>query len=440
MVNRVFLVEEFVYRVEREGYQPREEEVRRVGELLGQPTRKLEVVLNRYWQVFTKYVDKKCSSAGSQSTCIYSWKVNTPFRVFPLALHAFGTVIQFDGDRPARVLAYPFNKPLSYAKSPGISEEKCGDLVPREVSTRIDGWHLTAYYNPLLSRWIFATRYALHNMYYRKGKLVEEPLNTIANPYVIVADAIAERDGLYKALDNYRGWTFTFVLEGAEPAVTKPPYPIGVETEKYKLYLLMARDPEGRLYSWSETYKLVNYRAPELVKPRMIKELYAEVKRRLDTRSYIAYVDVGDPENPLLVELESDYYSDAMSVKYLYDAKSVAILVSEGVASDLAKLVDVNVAKRVLEVERAYRSLEELLLNAVSKNMVKEASEKLVNAVKEMGITTLHVNEVLKNLGEGNVKRVLKKVLSLVFEGRSLLSGDLLEYIERLVEALRESK
>lgn len=438
MVNRVFLVEEFLYRVERENYQPSEEEIKHVSELLGQPTKKLEVLLNRYWQVFTKYIEKKCSKAGSQSICIYSWRVNVPFRVFPLALHAFGTVILFNDDRPVKVLAYPFNKPLSYAKSPGISEEECGNAIPREVSMRVDGWHLTAYYNPLLDKWVFATRYALHNMYYKKGKLVEEPVNSIANPYVLVADAIAERDGLYKALDNYRGWTFTFVLKGTEPAITKPPYPISAETEEYKLYLLMARDPEGRLYSWSETWKLVNYRTPELVKPRIMRELYTEVRRKLDVRSYIAYVDVGDSENPLLVELESDYYSDAMNVKYLYDAKSTVILVSEGVTSELVNIVDANIARRVLEIEQVYKSLEELLLNAVSRNIVKEVSENLVNAVREMGITTLHVNEVSKSLSEGNVKRVVKKVLSLVFEGKSLISEDLLKRAEKLIKVLQE--
>ena len=81
----------------------------------------------------------------------------------------------------------------------------------------------------MIERWVFATRYVLHNMYYVKGRLVEEPLDVIANPYVELADAKAREMGLYEAVDRYRGWTFTFVLEGPEPAITRPPYPIGAD-------------------------------------------------------------------------------------------------------------------------------------------------------------------------------------------------------------------
>ena len=438
MVNRVFLVEEFVYRVEKENYQPSEDEVKKLGELLGQPTKKLSVLLDRYWQVFTKYIEKRCSSLGSQSICIYSWKVNVPFRVFPLALHASGTVILFEGDRPLEVLAYPFNKPLSYGKSPGVPEEECGDVVPREVSMRVDGWHLTAYYNPLIKRWVFATRYVLHNMYFRKGKLVEEPLDSVANPYVIVADKIAERDGLYEALDKYKGWTFTFVLEGPEPAITRPPHPLGSEVEKYKLYSLMARGPDGKLYTWAETARLLGYRAPGTVEAKPVKSLYEDVKNRLDTRSYFAYVDSGDPENPLILELESQYYAEAMNVKYLYDAKSAAILVSEGLGGRLAGLLESTLVNRVLELGSVYSELERVLSRAVEDAAIKCVSGVIVKATRKRGVAEINANEVIKNLIEGNYKRVAKKAVALLLSGLSLATKEPTEVVSDLVKALRE--
>ena len=332
----------------------------------------------------------------------------------------------------------PFNKPLSYAKSPGVPESEYGLLTPREVSLRVDGWHLTAYYNPVLGRWVFATKYALHNMYYKKGKLVVEEFNNIVNPYVSVADTIAENEGLYSALDRYRGWTFTFVLEGPEPAITHPPPPIGVDVEKFKLHLLMSRSPEGRLYTWSETQSLLNYRTPLLLEPKPLRELYKEVKQRLDVRSYFAYVDTGDPENPLIVELESDYYAEAMNTKYLNSAKSAALLISEGVAHELTKLLDKVVAERVRELEKAYYDLESVLANALRAGLVKEASEALLRALRDLGVKGLQVTEVTKNLGEGNIKRVLRKVLASLLEDKSLLADETLELVHRLVNALRE--
>ena len=60
MVNAVFYVERFAYKALHEGFKPSEEEVRFVGELLGQPTKKIDVVLNRYKQVFKWYIVKRC--------------------------------------------------------------------------------------------------------------------------------------------------------------------------------------------------------------------------------------------------------------------------------------------------------------------------------------------------------------------------------------------
>lgn len=430
-------MEEFIYKVEKEGYQPREEEIKLVGELLGQPTKKLSVVLDRYWQVFTKYIEKKCTSKGNLSICIYSWKFNVPFRVFPMSLHAFGTIIMFEDQKPTRTIAYPFNKPLSYAKAPGLPEEEYGDKVPSEVSLRIDGWQVTAYYNPLINKWTFATRHALHNMYYKKNKLIEEPIESIVNPYVYLADAIAEKEGLYDKLDKYRNWTFTFVLEGPEPAITRPPYPIGVELEKFKLYLLLARDPTGRLYTWSKTKELLSYNIPPLIRPSNLRNLFKEVKKKLDIRSYLAFINTGDPENPLLIELESDYYPEAMNVRYLNDAKSAIILISEGKGDELANMLEHAVALKIQIIQKYYNEIESMLTGALNRNLVREASDLLIKTTKKLGKSGLNQSEVLENLRAGNIKRIIKKTLAILLEGSSLLTDEPLRILQNLVNELK---
>lgn len=426
-MNSVFLVEDFVYKVDVEGYQPSEEEVKKIGELLGQPTKKLSALLERYMQVFRNYIDKKCASEGDYSVCIYTWRTNIPFRAFPLALNAPGTVILFERNKPKEVLAYPMPKALSYAKSPGLPAGEYANKTPREVSVRIDGWQLTSYYNPLVRRWVFATRYVLHNMYYVKGRLIVESLDSISNPYVIIGDAIAQREGLYEKMDKYRGWTFNFVLEGPEPAVTKPPYPIGVDVEKYKLYVLMARDPEGRLYTWSETRNILDYASPPLVEPRRIADLYEEVKTRLDVRSYFAFLDTGDPENPLIAELESELYPEAMNALYLNDAKAATILLCEGFGRKLSEMLESSRRGVILEMDEHRRRIESTLLKLIEERGHEEAARVFYEILRGIGVRGVTQEEIVKALKEGNVKRAVKKPLALASEGKSLLTREVVD-------------
>ena len=438
MANRVYVVEKFVYRVLHEGFEPSEEEVRSVGELLGQPTKKLSVVLDRYKQVFGRYVEKRCAGFDHEKLCLYTWSQKVPFKAFPLSMHLTGTIILFKDDKPVEVVAYPIPKALSYAKSSDVSEEKFGFVTPREVSKRVDGWQITAYYNPLLGKWVFATRYVLHNMYFDRGKLVSEPFESIANPYVYVAHRIAEEENLYSVLDKFRGWTITFVLEGPEPAVTKPPYPLGDDYRRYKLYALMARDPSGKLYTWRETGELLNYRVPESVEPKKLSDLYRDVSRKLDVRSYFAYVDTGDLENPLIIELESDAYPEAMNVKYLNNAKSAAILVVDGLGHELKKIVDQRIASAIDGVEAAVESTRKLLQN-LREDMYSSAAWEIARTVTEFREDAdIKTGELEKALKEGNVDRVVKKVLAILLENKSLTTIDTLEMLSQFVDALRK--
>ncbi|MEM1628472.1 MAG: hypothetical protein QXP02_03085 [Desulfurococcaceae archaeon] len=437
MANRIFSIESFIYKVQYENYTPREEEIKTIGELLGQPTKKLDVVVERYNQVFGKSIEKKCVSEGDVSICIYSWSPKVPFKVFPASLHAFGTIILFEKEMPKHILAYPINKALSYAKSPGLPENEYGDLIPVEVSERIDGWQLTAYFNPLLGRWIFATRYALHNMYYKKGKLIVEQLDQIVNPYVAIGDVLAEKEGLYEKLDKYRGWTFTFILEGVEPAITKPPYPIGAEYDKYRLYALMARDTEGKLYTWSETARLLQYRVPPLRGIKPLRDIHVEVKTRLDIRSYFAFVKTGDPENPLLVELESDHYPDAMNVKYLYDAKSSALLITDGLGEELKKILDQSTREAVTKLEVYVKRLEDMFSN-IKDDAIYTMSHVISKALRDLVKTaSISPEEVSRYLKERNTRRLLRKVLSMLLNNRSLMSDETFHILDALIEKLR---
>lgn len=437
MPNKIFIVEDFVYKVLYEKYQPSEDEIKNIGEILGQPTKKLDVVLDRYKQVFSRYIDKKCYSEGVNTICIYTWNQRIPFKSFPLSMHATGTIILFEYKKPKEVLAYPIPKALSYAKSSGVTESRYGGVVPKEVTKRIDGWQLTAYYNPIIGRWIFATKYVLHNMYFERSRLVVENLEKISNPFVYVSDRLAEESGLYDMLKGYKGWTFTFILLGPEPAITKPPYPLGDDYRKYELYLIMARDPSGRLYTWSETAKLLNFKGVEFVEPRPLAELYKDAVNMLDIRSYIAYIDTSDAENPLLIEVESEVYQDAMNVKYMYDAKSAALIISIGLTEALIKIIDQKVSQNI---RAAAALIDELrsVLESVNRERASEASWEIIRTLSEFRENVdIHVEEIAKAFSEGNTVRVLRKTLSILLEGRSIIAGDTIDQLKGFVMKLK---
>lgn len=436
-MNPIFLVERIMYRITMGETDLSEEIIKECSTLLGQPTKKLDVLKNRYKQVFGKYIIKRCTRVDSEKLCLYTLNQRVPFKLMPVTMYATGTILLFRDEEPVDIIAYPMPKALSYMKTSGIPIEEYGSTVPREVSVRLDGWQLNAYYNPILRRWIFATRYVLHNMYFERGKLVEEPFETIANPYVYVADRLAEELGIYSVLDKYRGWTFIFILLGPEPAITHPPYPLGSDYKEYKLVPLLARDSEGKLYTWSETSSLLGIAGPPLVECKKLEELYEDAKKRIDIRSYIAFIDYGNPEHPLLIELESELYPEAMNVKYLYSAKSAAILICEGYGDKLASIVSEELRPRVDQLKEHVVTLEQILLNIALDPKIRDRVVRLVNTVNSIAKkNVISLDEVVKNLEKGNIKRIVKKVVGLVLEGHSLMSEEPISLIKKIVEEI----
>uniref|UniRef100_A0A7C2V912 Uncharacterized protein n=1 Tax=Ignisphaera aggregans TaxID=334771 RepID=A0A7C2V912_9CREN len=438
MVNNVYFIERFVYLAAHEKYEPPEEEIVAAARILGLHTKKLGVVLERYKHVFSRYVEKRCTDVDNVSVCIYVWNRRVPFKAFPLSMHLTGTVLLFKDGEPQEVLAYPIPKALSYAKSSDVPEERYGSMVPVEATKRIDGWQVTAYYNPILGRWVWATRYALHNMYFEGRKIVVEPFDSLANPFVYVANRLADREGLYKLLDRFRGWTFTFVLQGPEPAITKPPYPLGEDYDKYTLYVVMARDPEGRLYTWKETSKLLGYRCPEPVEPKELALLYREVRRSISVRSYLAYIDVKDPENPLIIELESEVYPEAMYVKYLYDAKSAALLITDNLGDKLKHVVDPTVSRALDDMTHAINRLQNIL-SRIEEDKALESGWEIIRTLSEYRENiSIRAEELAKAIREKNINRLTRKILGILLENLSLTSKNTIEILNSFVAKIEK--
>lgn len=438
-VNRVFTIERFIYRVKYEGYSPSDDEIRDIGYLLGQPTKKLNVILDRYKHVFGRYIEKKCSVVDDYKICIYSWNPRISFKLFPVVIHAFGTIILFHNNEPKEILAYPMNKALSYAKTPEVSEHIYGDKIPRETTQRIDGWQITGYFNPLSNRWMFATRYVLHNMYYDRGRLVVKDFENIANPYIYVVDRLAQEEELYRYIDRYRGYTFTFVLEGPEPAIVKPPYPLGSDYKKYKLYLLMVRDTSGKLYTWRESLNFIEMDTPPQVELKKLKDLYKEIRYNLAIRSYFAYLETEDYENPMIIELESEYYPLAMEVKHLYDAKSLALLLSEGLRDNIKNMLPSNLHQYVNDFDIYLKKFEELVLKIDRSYTYTAAWEMVKTLMMFKERVDISVNEITKYLEEGNVKRVIRKIISIFLESKSLISKETLNQLNEFIYRLENS-
>ncbi|MEM0457633.1 MAG: hypothetical protein QXD76_01110 [Sulfolobales archaeon] len=435
--NPIFYVEKVKNLIDS-GRDVEESRLRKAGEYLGTPLKRVEVFQSRYNEVFTRFIEKRCSKAYDEyQVCIYSWNRRRAFKSFPVSNYATGTVIIFRGGEPLEVLSTPLPKALDYIEG---SEPVEIDRIPLHVSKRIDGWQVNAYYDKILGRWIFSTRYVLHNMYFQAGRLKIDPYGEISNPIILVADSIAREYDLYNRLERFRGWVFIFSLLGPEPAITSPPYPIEADVRNYKLYLIAARDSEGVLQPASAVSSRIEWDLyAEEIERKSILDLYREVRNSLTLRSYIAWFE-NSGLDPLLVEIPSRYYYDAMMVKHLHDAKSAVVLCSESevlcrsvmdLVSDDTPRTSINL---IMDLVRIFeKKLSETKdLERVSKEIYRFILDlKSVKAVAS--------EEILKELTSGNIRRLVKKILSIVFEERSLASEDtrvLIDEIKKFLEKI----
>lgn len=431
--NAICIVEGFKLLLDS-GYNPSENEIRHVSALMGEPTKRLNVMKSKYFDVFTRFLEKNCYLLGDKSVCIYSWNPRVPVRHYPVSLDATGTILII-GSSEVSLVAYPAHRTYD-VESRGVEIPDPENMKIAEVTSRVDGYQITIYFNPILSRWIPATRHVLHNMRYVKNRVVTEDFNSVVNPLAAAADRIASSKGLYDRIKDRKGWTFTFVLEVPEPAIIKPNIELH-DPESFKLYLVNARSPDGRILTTSESYQLVNWEhvPVEKVDIATMSELRKFIEfwsRDIQHRSrFVRYLSA-DPVRPYVIEVKSKLYENAILVKYTSDPKSIIVLASYGLGDRAtALLTDYKDMRRVgKEICELYQALR----NIIPETLYTPVLEELM---KEWGLPKELFGELEKARRAGDPERLARK-LSLALSGESIY--DAREKLKTFVEALEERR
>jgi len=169
--------------------------------------------------------------------------------------------------------------------------------------------------------------------------------------------------------------------------------------------------------------------------PASLDDLYRYIRSSLDTRSIIAWVKSGAFEqDPLLVEIPSQYYYDAMMVKHLYDAKSALILCSEGLTDHIKNLVSDNIGARVEAIDRIYRALVKAIEMRGADDMLIRSIRDLIRSSRAREIVS--EEEIKSEIASRNIRRVARKILAIMLEERSLASDDISSIISRIEEII----
>lgn len=429
--NAICIVEGFKLLLDS-GYSPSENEIKYISALMGEPTKRLNVMKSKYFDVFTRFLEKNCYLLGGRSVCIYSWNPRVPVRYFPVSLDATGTIIAIDGSEVS-LIAYPAHRTHD-VESRGVDIPDPGNMKIAEVTSRVDGYQITFYFNPLLNRWIPATRYALHNMRYVKGRVITEDFGSVINPFAAAADHIARSKGLYERIKDRKGWTFTFVLELTEPAILKPNIDLH-DPESFKLYLVNARSPDGRILTTSESSRLVNWEPVPVEKVNIdtmpeLRKFIEFWSRDIQYRSrFIRYLST-DPVRPYVIEVKSKLYENAVLVKYTSDPKSIIVLASYGLGDKAVELLtdykDIRkIGKEICELHQALRSI-------ISETLSTPILEELM---KEWRLPKELFGELEKARRTGDPERLARK-LSLALSEESIY--DTREKLKTFVEVLKE--
>ncbi|MEB3779220.1 MAG: hypothetical protein GSR85_03205 [Desulfurococcales archaeon] len=424
MVNYIYRVIEVYQRLSR-GEELGEEEVWEASKLLGTPTRKVDALLSRYTDVLGRVIEERCSGVSNVRVCIYTWSRWAFKRYFPAALDAGGTIIAFEDDRLSLV-SYPLHRAFD-TDVRGVSVPE-GDPI---ITPRIDGWQVNLYWDPILDRPLYSTRYVLHNMAYEGKTLKVQDYGVIINPIVKVADYLSEKSGLYDSITDLEGWTLTLMIKSEKPATAlrRPPRPW--DDEAAKLILIAAREPNGILLGLDDLSRLASKLGIESLHQLSLKgeDLEEWAEKQVDYPSvFLWFPDRGDREHPEIYEVKSLYYNDYIRVTHNTDAKSLVVILTSGV-KDL--------------MDRLRASLGESIINETTESLGELADsikavdpDKLSIVLESAGINRRLVKSAVRALREGRVERALRIIAVGSVEGFKVEDAPLI--LRHLARTLKE--
>jgi hypothetical protein len=426
MVNYVFKVVS-IYEAWANGRDLTSDEIYEASSLLGSPTRKLEVFLSRFRDVFGQVVEERCCDVGGGRVCIYSWSRRAFKRYFPVALDAGGTVVYYEGG-VAKLVSYPLHRAFDL----GVRGVELPSESPSIITPRVDGWQVNLYWDPVLNKWVFSTRYVLHNMVFVRGELKVEEYGLTINPIVSVAEALASKIGLYSRLDDFKGWTFTFMIEGSEPATWVKGPPEVSRVDEYKFILVAARKPGGELLNPIDSLKVAEVLGVEGIAMRALEfKALEEVRESVDHPSiFLWYLSRGDPEHPEVYEVRSEVYEDYVNAVRGSNAKSYMLLLTSGSSRVVERLRGAIGDNIVSETLQKLGELGEVLEEASRSN-----PDDLRRLLRAKGLKQDAISTAMKALEEGKPMRAIRILLSSLLEGWSIEDTPLI--IANLVEDVR---
>jgi hypothetical protein len=426
MVNYVFKVVS-IYEAWANGRDLTSDEIYEASSLLGSPTRKLEVFLSRFRDVFGQVVEERCCDVGGGRVCIYSWSRRAFKRYFPVALDAGGTVVYYEGG-VAKLVSYPLHRAFDL----GVRGVELPSESPSIITPRVDGWQVNLYWDPVLDKWVFSTRYVLHNMVFVRGELKVEEYGLTINPIVSVAEALASKIGLYSRLNDFKGWTFTFMIEGSEPATWVKGPPEVSRVDEYKLILVAARKPSGELLNPIDSLKVAEMLGVEGIAMRALElKALEEVRESVDHPSiFLWYLSRGDPEHPEVYEVRSEVYEDYVNAVRGSNAKSYVLLLTSGSSRVVERLREAIGDNIVSETLQKLGELGEVLEEASRSN-----PDDLRRLLRAKGLKQDAISTAMKALEEGKPMRAIRILLSSLLEGWSIEDTPLI--IANLVEDVR---
>jgi hypothetical protein len=426
MVNYVFKVVS-IYEAWANGRDLTSDEIYEASSLLGSPTRKLEVFLSRFRDVFGQVVEERCCDVGGGRVCIYSWSRRAFKRYFPVALDAGGTVVYYEGG-VAKLVSYPLHRAFDL----GVRGVELPSESPSIITPRVDGWQVNLYWDPVLNKWVFSTRYVLHNMVFVRGELKVEEYGLTINPIVSVAEALASKIGLYSKLDDFKGWTFTFMIEGSEPATWVKGPPEVSRVDEYKFILVAARKPSGELLNPIDSLKVAEVLGVEGIAMRALElKALEEVRESVDHPSiFLWYLSRGDPEHPEVYEVRSEVYEDYVNAVRGSNAKSYMLLLTSGSSRVVERLRGVIGDNIVSETLQKLGELGEVLEEASKSN-----PDDLRRLLRAKGLKQDAISTAMKALEEGKPMRAVRILLSSLLEGWSIEDTPLI--IANLVEDVK---